>query len=148
VKYIKDNYTPSDSAGSPCKCPADGKWKGFLSFDLSVRYLSSLASLDRSPGQKCASWRHAFFVRVNTCCEPSPLVWASHRVIFHRTWDPSVVENFNRHRTYSSMIQLIMYTSESFGGVGQRNSSAVLMSWCEIRNVAHCLARLEEKPNQ
>jgi hypothetical protein len=41
-----------------------------------------------------------------------------------------------------------MYTSESFGGVEQRNSSAVLMSWCDIRKVVHCLARLEDKSSQ
>lgn len=88
-----DDYTPSDSAGSPYMCLADGMWRGFLSCDLSVHFLSSLVSLDRGPVQKCASWKHAFFVHAYICCEPSLLVWVFHQVIFRHTWIniPSVV---------------------------------------------------------
>jgi hypothetical protein len=142
------NYAPFDSASSPCKCLADEMWKGFLSYGLYVQFLSSCVYLDRSPAQKCVSLKHAFFAHVYTCCGASPLAWAFHQEIFRRTWAPSVVETMNIHMTHSSMIQLMMYTSESFGGVGQRNSSAVLMSWCDIRKAAHCLARLEGKTNQ
>ena len=130
------------------KCLVDEMWMGFLSCDLYVHFLSSHVYLDRSPAQKCASLKHTFFAHVHTCCGASPLAWAFHQEIFRHTWAPSVVETMNICMTHSSMIQLMMYMSESFGGVGQRNSSAVFMSWCDIRKAAHCLARLEDKANQ
>ena len=89
----RGNYTPSDFAGSPYRSLKDGKWKGFLSCDLSVHFSSNLVSLDQSPVQKCASWRRAFFVHANTCYGPFPLVWGFHQVRFHHTLVPSAVEN-------------------------------------------------------